>query len=193
MRYTAVGDRCAVHVPDLNLPISDDHAIAVLRCLGIFEIQVDVVALARSLLTRATYKLGAVLSEAPAVVDCSSFTKWLYAQKGIWIPRLSVQQHAEGQICLPGDRRAGDLVFTRSHQLLYQPGHVGICTDEGSVIHASFSSAGVAETSYESFIARGFNGIRRVVLSNETRTFVSDAHAIESSDDLRWLILKNLR
>jgi cell wall-associated NlpC family hydrolase len=188
----AVENRCAVHFPDLRLPISEQSAVTLLSKLGITETPVDIIELARSCIGRSTYQLGAGLHKAPGIVDCSSFTKWLYAQKGIWIPRLSVQQYAEGADGKGDDESPGDLVFTLGRQNLYQPGHVGIRTGEGTVIQASFEERGVVETGYESFVAKGCNGIRRIIPANGLRTFTSQKRKIECSDDFRWLILKNL-
>jgi len=59
-----------------------------------------------------SYKLGAsVTYDAPNKFDCSSFTAYLFAQAGIGIPRVSVDQYVWGKEISEGDLQAGDLIF----------------------------------------------------------------------------------
>lgn len=122
MHYRAVGNRCAVHFQSLALDLPDNYTedifLEILGYLGFCSIKVDVVFIARALLGVPSYRLGASLSEAPQFFDCSSFTKYLYAQKGIWIPRLSVQQRIQGMVV--DTPVPGDLVFTTSFQNNYE-------------------------------------------------------------------------
>jgi hypothetical protein len=196
MRYMAAGNRCAVCLADLALPMSQAQVLDTLRQLGFIEVSVSLVHVARSRIGRSRYELGADASLAPSIVDCSSFTKWIFAQKGIWIPRFSVQQSREGRAVAPETRQAGDLMFTRgrqdffSHDVPRGVGHVGLYTERDTVIHAT--QGGVVETEYEVFVRRGFRGVQRIVLSPEAKTFVATGQSVESSDDYRWLILRSL-
>lgn len=61
----------------------------------------------------APYKYGAsVLSDAPKAFDCSSLVAYLYAQAGIAIPRMAVDQFVFGAPVEANDLRAGDIVFS---------------------------------------------------------------------------------
>ncbi len=195
MRYMAVGDRCAVHLQDIGLPMKDEEMVKRLRQLGLIEVRVDIVSIARACIGQSRYRLGSNPNEAPGIVDCSSFMKWLYAQRGIWIPRFSVQQYLEGMAYSEAERKAGDLAFTHGRQDFYHDevpegiGHVGLCTNEGTVIHAT--QEGVVESSYASFVRKEAFGIRRIVLSESVQTFITTSQCVESSDDFRWIILKH--
>ncbi|MFH1402441.1 MAG: phenylalanine--tRNA ligase beta subunit-related protein [Patescibacteria group bacterium] len=60
------------------------------------------------------YKYGASVSyDAPRFFDCSSFTAYLFAQAGIAIPRISIDQYFWGDEVGENDLRAGDLVFVK--------------------------------------------------------------------------------
>ncbi len=90
MEYRAVGNRIAV---DFNgRGISKDEALEILKKKNVRPIEVNIIELAKELVGRAQWKWGACQSEAPHFFDCSSLTKWLYGQKGIWIPRRAHQQ-----------------------------------------------------------------------------------------------------
>src|SRR3989338_3495913 len=110
--YLAVGNRCAVDFNKLKLSVPLEQALSILERKGFQKIDVDIIALARSFIGSAKYRRGARLSEAPEIFDCSSLIKWLYAQKGIWLPRRSIQQREMGEIVSLEDIIAGDLVFT---------------------------------------------------------------------------------
>jgi len=137
------------------------------------------------------------MAEAPHVFDCSSFTKFLYAQAGIWIPRLSIQQRRYGD--LVENMSPGDLVFTTGYRNFYETdprenvGHVGMATRNGTVIHAMDRASGVIESTYDDFHSGEPRGIRRILRPGTiTLVQMSDEHLIETSDDFRWLILKNV-
>lgn len=155
---------------------------------------VDVVALARAQIGRSRYIRGIPAYHAPNVVDCSSFTKWLYGRKGIWLPRLALLQRDQGEaVAKPG---VGDLVFTTGYLDLYHNdpadgvGHVGIATGEGTVVHAAGQKTGVLEVPYEDFVGkRGLRGIRRIAAPNILTVEFPPDRSIEYSEDIRWMIL----
>lgn len=100
-----------------------------------------------------SYKHGAsVVYDAPRAFDCSSFTAYLYAQAGVAIPRISVDQYVFGREVPLEEIAAGDLIFSNTHEgtqheksVDFFPGtpvpesidHVGLFLGDGMVIHAS--------------------------------------------------------
>ena len=201
MKYLAVGNRCAVNLKSLQLPISDEEALAILVARGFRILEVDILALARCCIRYSQYRRSAKPSEAPTVVDCSSFIKYLYGQRGIWLPRRSIQQRELGVAVSVEEASKGDVVFVSGWVNYYHTdpsdgvGHVGIATGEGTVIHAADRKAHVVESSLESFVGeRKFRGIRRyipkgqIVLTLET----PPDREVEIDDDMRWIVLQLL-
>jgi len=198
----AVGNRCAIVFEKLGLPgnVSMMQAISILNDKGFKEVDVDLMALARNTIGSA-YKRGASLSEAPKVFDCSSLTKWLYGQLGISIPRRSIQQRDFGGLVGIFDVKPGDLIFSNGRIPYYVDnpkdgiGHVGIITDKKTVIHAANKKKGVVEVSLDEFTkTEDFRGFRRIV-SDFSRLVVLEIpkeRELETSDDIRWIIIQNL-
>jgi hypothetical protein len=201
MKYRAVGNRCAVNLSPLNLSLSDQKVLAILKKQGFKEVDVDMIALARECIAISRYRRGARSLEAPAVVDCSSFVKWLYGNRGIWLPRRSIQQRDVGELVTMDKIIAGDLVFVKGAIDWYHNdpkdgvGHVGIATGEGTVIHACDSQVNAVESSFERFIAKlKFRGARRYIPTN-TQVITLDTppeRELETADDLRWIVLQLL-
>lgn len=202
MEYRAVGNRCAVDLKMLRLPISHTEAKCILIEKGFAVIDVDLIALARSCINTSQYKRGAHPDEAPSVVDCSSFIKWLYSQRGIWLPRRSIQQRDIGEPINLCDVRVNDLVFASGRINYYNDnprdgvGHVGIVTDKNTVIHASNRKTHVTEATLQKF-AEGakFRGARRFLPANEEviTLEIPSCQEVEISDDIRWIILQSLK
>jgi hypothetical protein len=197
--FHATGDRCAVNIEALDLPCSYEIALAILSRLGFSVVDVSLSELAQRQIGASIYRLGAHPNMAPSIVDCSSFVRWLYAQKGIWLPRLSIQQREYGLPVPLTDIREGDLIFTTSrcgNFFLNDPkdavGHVGMYTGSG-VVHAASKSSGVIETSLANFV-RNFRGVRRYVPRNAriTTLRIPPKRFVETSDDLRWILLRHL-
>src|ERR1035437_8400891 len=140
MEYRAVGGGCAVDISALPVPSSE--ALAIFSACGFEKLQINLVELARSYVGVSQYRRGARLREAPEVFDCCSFMKYLYGQKGIWLPRRSIQQRAFGGLA-EGDMKAGDLVFCSAFIDYFETdpsdgaGHVGLASGEGTIIHAA--------------------------------------------------------
>ncbi len=198
--FRAVGNRCAANLAQMNLPMSIADALETISRKNIKPIEVDLIALARSCIDSTRYRLGVDRSEAPAVVDCSTFTAWLYGQRGIWLPRRTIQQRACGQPVTLAEVAAGDLVFASGCNNYYETdpaegvGHVGMATGQGTVIHAAGPRVGVKEVPLEVFQSPAtFRGARRyITVPQQTMTFYCPDEPIEISDDLRWLILRQL-
>lgn len=116
------------------------------------------------------YKVGAWLSEAPETVNCSTFTAWAYGQIGIELPPTAfLQRQFGGRIFKTRELRPGDLVFSEGDHPIYHcdaddgVGHVGIVSDEGTVIQAA-AIHGVIDEPLNQFIkSRKFRGAARIV------------------------------
>lgn len=181
--------------------MSREKALAILARKGFTVVEVDMIELARQCVGTSRYRRGARLVDAPAVVDCSSFTKWLYGRRGIWLPRFAVQQNELGEDVIPLEAlAAGDLVFVSSRFGFFRSdpadsvGHVGIYTGDGTVIHAT-SKQNVVETEFGMFIGKtAFRGARRYIPRDaEGITLeIPVGRDVETADDIRWIILQSL-
>lgn len=199
--FRTVGNRCAVDLSSLRLSLSDTQALALLTSLDFRVIDIDLIHIARSYIGVSCYHRGARLTDAPAVFDCSSFMKWLYGQRGVWLPRRTIQQIELGASIDLSDIRAGDLVFTTGYINFYQDdpalgvGHVGIVTGEGTIVHAANSRAGIVESTVENFLRKAkLRGVRRYI-PDPARVITLEtppSREIEMSDDIRWIILQQL-
>lgn len=200
MSYRAVGSRCAVEVKALaeTIAIPSDRAISILQSLGFQRVEVDVVALARGCVGRSKFRRGAHPDEAPQVVDCSSLVKWVFGQRGVWLPRRTIQQFALGDPVGLDELSRGDVVFTSGY--INYPidgcyakgvGHVGMVAEGSTVIHAASRRVGVVEASLDSFLAsKEFRGARRYIpRSGKVITFETPPErSVETSDDMRWIV-----
>lgn len=122
--------------------------------------QKNIVAMAEKF-TGVPYVYGSsVVYDAPKSFDCSSFTSYVYAQSGVAIPRMSVDQFVYGETVEEGDMQLGDLVFSNSGsgkihtesveflkgtQVSNGVDHVGLYVGGGKVIHASRAGGGVIQ------------------------------------------------
>lgn len=201
MEYRAVKNRCAVNLDSLKLPILDAEALMILIRRGFRVVGINIIALARQCIVTSKYRRGAMLSEAPAIVDCSSFMKWLYAERGIWLPRRTIQQRELGEVVSLEDLTVGDLVFVSGHINYYYNdpadgvGHVGIATGDGTVIHAANKKVNVVEGPVDEFVGKNkFRGARRYIPKDRTVITLEtpSGREIETADDIRWLILQAL-
>lgn len=197
MEYRAVGNLCAVDLNSLQLPLSNSEALEVLRRKGIAPIDVDILSVARAQIGVSRYKRSAPIRNAPTIFDCSSFIKWLYGKRGIWLPRLSPQQKEVGEEIDKNNLIAGDVVFTPGY-ICYRPigiGHVGIVTSDQSVIHAT-KNVGIEEIPLDQFTQNGalFRGACRYIPKDANLyTFqIPPSMCIETADDIRWLVLQSL-
>lgn len=201
MEYRAVENRCAVILDSLRLPISREDTLTTLSRKGFVLVEVDIIGLARQCVSTSQYRRGAGSSEAPAIVDCSSFIKWLYAQRGIWLPRRSIQQRELGEAVDLDKIVAGDVVFVSGWIDYYHDdptngvGHVGIATGVGTVVHAANRKVNVAETPLDKFVGKTkFRGARRYIPKDvEVLTLKTPAEReVEIADDIRWIVLQSL-
>ncbi|MEK7480580.1 MAG: NlpC/P60 family protein [Patescibacteria group bacterium] len=201
MEYRAVGNRAAVSLDSLHLPTSREETLTMLNLKGFAVVEVDIITLARQCISTSRYRRGARLFEAPAIVDCSSFIKWLYAQRGIWLPRRSIQQRELGEAVNLDELVEGDVVFVSGLINYYHDdpangvGHVGIVTGDGTVVHAADRKANIVETLLDRFVGKTkFRGARRYIPKDiEVLTLETPVdREVEVADDIRWIILQSL-
>lgn len=201
MNFRAVGNWVAVQPAELALPMSWADALGQLTRQGFRTLDRDVEPIARSCIGMSRYRRGARLSEAPAVVDCSSLTKWVYGQLGIWLPRRSIQQRAEGRSVELDALQAGDLVFIAGSINYYESdpttgvGHVGLATSDATIIHASSKHQAVIEVPVDQFVtSKNFRGATRIVddFSQLVTLETPPDREVERSDDIRWIVLQSL-
>ncbi|MDO8622357.1 MAG: NlpC/P60 family protein, partial [bacterium] len=204
--YRAVGGRCAVDLERLLVPGTSEEKRAAIEAVGCTIVPVNLTALARSCVGRSAYHRGARASEAPGVVDCSSFMKWIFGQAGVWIPRRSIQQRdwvGNGGYAVNDrdDVRTGDLVFASGWRDYYDTdpaqgvGHVGFVSDARTVIHAVNSRLGVVESPIAKFLYLDrFRGARRMIPTDHPVLTLEPPpeREVEIEDDLRWMILQQV-
>jgi cell wall-associated NlpC family hydrolase len=97
----------------------------------------------------------------PAGFDCSGFTRFVFAQAGVSLPRMADQQYSLGVRIEKAYLQSGDLVFFQT----YAPGasHVGIYLGGDDFISAT-SSSGIAVTSLETdYWKRRYIGAQRIL------------------------------
>ncbi len=97
----------------------------------------------------------------PNGFDCSGFTKFVFGQYGVSLPRAVRDQFRSGKLVKPDDLAPGDLVFFATTE----PGasHVAIAIGGDEFIHAP-SSKGVVRVEHLSaaYWSQRFVGVRRV-------------------------------
>lgn len=101
---------------------------------GTSSVAQQIINIARSWVGRGIYSYA---GNNPATgVDCSGFTKYVFAQVGITLNRVAASQTANGYYVstpMPGD-------------LAIWTGHAAIYSGNGMIIHASSPSTGIVET-----------------------------------------------
>lgn len=90
------------------------------------------------------YKYG--VNQAPTLLDCSSFTKYVFGKEGISLKWGTRYQKDAGTFVDKSKLQRGDLVFFRVGSST-SIGHVGIYIGNGQFIHNSPSFDGVGTSS----------------------------------------------
>ena len=95
--------------------------------------------------------------------DCSSFTKFVYKNIGIDIPRTSIRQSKFGKYVKRSELKKGDLIFfDTSKKRKGYVNHVGIYLGDNKFIHASSAKKKVVITSLDkNFYSNRYKGARR--------------------------------
>ena len=117
-----------------------------------------VVAVARSFVG-TPYRNGGA---APGGFDCSGFTRYVFAQVGVALPRTVQEQATAGKHVDRRDLRAGDLVFFAIDGRTIS--HVGILVSAGAFVHAPGSRSSLREESLSlAYWQTRYAAARRVV------------------------------
>lgn len=97
----------------------------------------------------------------PGGFDCSGYTRYVFANAGIALPRMADEQYWVGSSVSYGNLQVGDLVFFTT----YAPGvsHVGIYMGNGTFIHASSSRGVVVDNIGSSYWSTRYVGAKRVI------------------------------
>lgn len=108
-------------------------------------------------------------ANGPDAFDCSGFTKYIYKQLGVYIPRMVYDQYVAGTpIYSMYDLRKGDLVMFGGIQDVNRWGHVGIVIDvdlDTGVFyfcHASLKGV-IVSKSTENYYQVRFKGACRII------------------------------
>lgn len=117
----------------------------------------EIVAYAKTLLG-VPYRYGGYSTKG---LDCSGFTKYVFAKFGIDLPRSSYSYDSEGTKVSRSDLQKGDILLWDSNKN-GTIGHVGIYIGDGMFIHASSSKGKVVTRSVSSY-GEKYMGARRVL------------------------------
>lgn len=130
----------------------------------------------------------------PQGFDCSGFTRWVYSQNGIQLPRSSKEQFRVGRPVDKAEIKPGDL-------LMYKRGnrggtHIGIYVGDGMYIHSPSRGKTVMEA--DAFNPGGslkFLGARRVfedpascVLTREQKAQAKDTFVASSDVEVKVVL-----
>jgi len=127
---------------------------------SVTAIKNDIIAKAKKYLG-TPYLYGA---SGPSKFDCSGFTKYVYKDFGINLPRSSSQQSGTGVAINKNQLQQGDLVFFNTEQK-GAINHVGIYVGDGRFIHASRTKGITITPLNDSYYKNKLSEIRRVVRS----------------------------
>lgn len=112
-------------------------------------------------------------ANGPTAFDCSGFTKYVYKENGMTLPRYSGHQAKVGMKISYDELQKGDLVFFDTEKKYTQRvNHVGIYIGDGQFIHASSAKKKVIITSFKKkrFYKNRFLWGQRVIDSDATYT-----------------------
>ena len=105
----------------------------------------------------------------PVNYDCSGFTRKIFADVGIHLPRVSREQAKKGQLVSFNELKKGDLVFfATKRRSPHRVTHVGIYLGNGNFIHASSGAKKVVICNFHKhcFYKKHFLWGRRVIPEN---------------------------
>jgi hypothetical protein len=133
------------------------------------------VTAARSVAARlpiGRYEESARVADAPHRFSAESLVAWSFGRCGIALEDDLLALYASGEPIVGSDLWSGDLIFRTGRRDRYPGGrprygvgHVGICSGEGTVVHASPRRGLVHEDLLEAFLDEErvvFRGVRRI-------------------------------
>ncbi len=89
-------------------------------------------------------------ANGPTAFDCSGFTKYVFKENGVTLPRYSGNQAKVGKPIAYKELHVGDLVFFNTEKKYKQKvNHVGIYIGDNKFIHASSAKKKVVITSFK--------------------------------------------
>ena len=121
----------------------------------------------------------------PINYDCSGFTRKIFGDVGIYLPRVSRDQAKQGQFVSFNELQKGDLVFFATKKK--HPNrvtHVGIYLGNGDFIHASSSAKKVVICNFDKhcFYKNHFLWGRRVITDKQhIATTMNSSEIVEES------------
>jgi len=95
-------------------------------------------------------------------IDCSGFVRNVYAQQGIYLPRVSRQQFLVGSL-VTGYLQYGDLVFFSKYGPAYQVTHVGIFLGGDKFVHSSASRGVTISSLNKRYYRLRYKGAKRLL------------------------------
>lgn len=118
------------------------------------------------------YDEAARVADAPGAFSAESLVAWAFAHAGIALDDDLLALFMSGEAVVGSDLWCGDLIFRTGRKSRIPPdrerypiGHVGICTGEGTVVHASPRVGCVHEDLLDAFLDEEhgkFRGVRRI-------------------------------
>ncbi|GJM76246.1 hypothetical protein HMSSN036_84620 [Paenibacillus macerans] len=105
------------------------------------------------------YKYGGT---STAGFDCSGFTRYVFEQMGVTLPRVSTAQYKVGTPVSKSELQAGDLVFFNTLGG-GKVSHVGVYVGDGEFAHASSSKGIRIDKLSNSYYQNRFVGAKRVL------------------------------
>ncbi|WP_370871617.1 C40 family peptidase [Pectinatus haikarae] len=97
----------------------------------------------------------------PGGFDCSGFTRYVFANAGISLPRTADAQYELGTPVAYDDLIPGDLVFFSTYT--YGASHVGVYMGDGKFIDASTSRGVTIDSLNSGYWSSTYIGARRVI------------------------------
>ena len=95
------------------------------------------------------------------------FTRYVFDQHGVRLPRLAADQYRVGAEVAPGDLRPGDLVFFST--TAPGPSHVGLVIGGDEFVHAPSQRGEVrVERLSQRYWTRRYIGARRIVAGDSS-------------------------
>ncbi len=198
MQFLSVDSKIAFHLSDI--PASESQVLHTLSQLGFSPVLPDPAQLTQLAKTfiGAPYKYSTTLNTAPHIFNCTTLTRYVFRQLGIWLPLFAFEQKEYGIGVTENNIRPGDLVFRTglsSSRWRNTPeeaiGHVGIVLGPDSILHASFKNRSVCVDTLQTFIDKQlFQGVARILTPDMVVLTIPAHMEVERSSDVAVLLQK---